>query len=129
VSATSADISKFLKGLQKAKAAKRRAVRRAVDVFGEHVIGDAQQLVPVYTGFLAASGTTLPAGETGRDRIEKVIGFNAGYAAAVHEVLTAHHEQGQAKFLETAVRENRPKFAPFVAARVKAATGNQGGRG
>jgi hypothetical protein len=33
-----------------------------------------------------------------------VIGFNTNYAAAVHEILTNKHPQGQAKFLEAAVK-------------------------
>jgi hypothetical protein len=41
-------------------------------------------------------------------------GFNTNYAAAVHEVLTAHHEVGQAKFLETAVRRNEPKMDGYI---------------
>jgi hypothetical protein len=113
----SSDISKLLAGLAKAKIAKLNAAIRAVDIFGEQVIGDAQQLTPVKTGALQASGTTLPA-EVNQGKVTKMIGFNTNYAAAVHERLELHHEIGQAKFLYTAMRNNQNKFAPFVAAKV-----------
>lgn len=40
----------------------------------------------------------------GGGTIEMLIGFNADYAAAVHERLDLHHDQGQAKFLEAAIQ-------------------------
>ena len=116
----SADISKFLAGLGEAQRRVEAAALQAVDQFGEHVIGDAQQLTPVKTGALKASGTTEPAVREG-GKITKRIGFNTDYAAAVHERLDLHHAQGQAKYLETAVRNNAAKMAPFVAERVKRA--------
>jgi hypothetical protein len=182
----SADVSRFLAGIEQKKAAAIAAATRALDQFGEQVIGDAQQLTPVDTGFLKASGTTLPA-ELHDGRITKVIGFSAGYALAVHErlerkgpsladrqgkaagrlakvagQLKAHKKtiragvkagreqtakshlteerltaakkravkhvktlgkkrQGQPKFLETAIRQNAPKLAPFVMDQVRAA--------
>jgi hypothetical protein len=113
------DASKLMAGLGEAKRRKMEAARRAVDQFGEHVIGDAQQLTPVKTGALKASGTTEPAVESG-DSISKAIGFNTDYAAAVHERLESKHDQGEAKFLEKAMNGNAGKFGPFVAAAVAA---------
>src|SRR4051812_48059240 len=84
------DTSKHLKGLQVAMARAQAAAVRAFDQFGEHVIGDAQQLTPVDTGALQASGTTEPAAESG-GKVTKLLGFNTSYAAAVHENLTANH--------------------------------------
>jgi hypothetical protein len=52
--------------------------------------------------------------------IEKTVGFNTNYAAAVHERLDQQHEQGQAKYLETAMRNNAAKFESFVGGRVAA---------
>jgi hypothetical protein len=40
-------------------------------------------------------------------RVEKVIGFNAKYAVFVHEILDNKHPVGQAKFLETALRQGK----------------------
>lgn len=41
--------------------------------------------------------------------------------AAVHERLDQHHEQGQAKFLETAMRTEAPKLVPYVTREMKKA--------
>ena len=112
------DPSNFIRGLQAARERQIAAALRAVDQFGEHVIGDAQQLTPVDTGALQASGTTEPATIDGT-LITKTIGFNTNYAAAVHENLTAHHDHGQAKYLSTAMEENAPKLAPFVAGQMQ----------
>ena len=114
----SADISSFLAGLGEARQRAEAAAVRAVDQFGEHVIGDSQQLCPKKTGALAASGTTEPAELVG-GKVTKRIGHTVDYAAAVHERLDLHHDQGQAKFLETAVRRNAPKLAGFVIDQVK----------
>ena len=84
----------------------------------------------VKTGALQGSGTPgrsatdiaaeHPA-EFEEGKLRKEIGFNTDYAAAVHENLEAHHDVGQAKFLEAAMNENQSKMAPFVAEAVKAA--------
>ena len=116
----STDISKFLAGLGKAKERGRAAARRALDRFGEHVLGDAQQLTPVKTGFLQNSATAEPAQDLG-GKLTKEIGFNASYAAPVHERLDVHHAIGQAKFLSTAVERNAPKLADYVVNEVKKA--------
>jgi hypothetical protein len=116
-SGASADISKFLTGLKEARARKIAAAVRALNQFGEHVIGDAQQITPKRWGDLQASGTTLPA-EISGEKIVKVIGFGMFYAVFVHENLEAHHDHGQAKFLSAAVRANAPKMGPFVAGEI-----------
>lgn len=122
----SANIAKFIKGTQAAKARARRAAKRALEVFGAKVIGQAQEMVPVDTGALAASGVFPDAVEEG-DQITQTIGFNTNYAAAVHERLDQKHTQGQAKFLSTAIERMKPKFEPFVAGQVKKAM--EGGAG
>lgn len=118
----SADVSSLLAGLKAAEDRTVKAALAAVDKFGLQVLGDAQQLCPVKTGALKASATEEPA-ELHGSNVTKRIGFNTDYAAAVHERLDLAHTQGQAKFLETAIRNNAPKLAPFVAAAVKKATG------
>lgn len=116
------DITGILRGIGEAKRRAEAAALRSMDRFGEHVIGDSQQLCPVDTGALQGSGTTLPA-ELKGGKIEKTIGHNTNYAAAVHERLDQHHEKGQAKFLETAIRNNAPKLGEFVGSEVKKALG------
>ena len=43
------------------------------------------------------------------------IGNTADYAAAVHEDLEAHHEVGEAKYLERAINENEDKIFAKIA--------------
>jgi hypothetical protein len=115
------DVSTFIKGIE--GAAKDRmipAATRAVDQFGNHVIGKAQKLAPVETGALKASGIAQEPVVRGTS-IDQVIGFNTNYAAAVHERLDLHHPQGQAKFLETPMRTEARKLIPFVEAEIKKA--------
>lgn len=116
-----ANIQALLDGLGEAKERGVNAATRALDQFGEHVLGDAQQLAPVDTGFLKASATSLPA-EVGADnKLTKNVGFNASYAGVVHERLDVKHPQGQAKYLETAVRNNAPKLDQFLVDEVRKA--------
>jgi hypothetical protein len=122
----SVDISKFSGALARMRPRVLAATVRAVNAAGEHVIGDAQTLTPVsptnskekgYTGhpgFLRDSATTLPAEVIG-NQVSKVIGYGAWYAIFVHEVLTNKHKNGQAKFLETALRRNAAKVRSFIA--------------
>jgi len=115
------DVRQFLKGLTKAE--RQRVIPaglRAVDQFGEHVLGQAQQITPVKTGALQNSATSEPARMAGDD-ISKTIGFNTDYAAAVHERLDLAHMQGQAKYLETAMRAHARKLRPFVESEMKKA--------
>lgn len=117
----SMDMSGLIERLRQGSEQMKREAVRAVDQFGEHVLGDAQHRCPVDTEFLQGSGTTDPA-EAGADgNVTKRIGFNASYAAAVHERLDVHHEIGEAKFLENAIKANAPKLAGFVAGRLKGA--------
>jgi hypothetical protein len=127
-----ADIQEFLKRLAEGGEIVRAAASKALDQFAEQVVGDAQQLCPVKTGTLKGSGikgrnaravaADVPLVDNG-DTLEKTVGFNTNYAAAVHERLDATHKDGQAKFLEASLRNNQPKLAPFVGGRVKKALG------
>lgn len=118
----SVDISQLLEGLRRAEQAQLAAARQALGEFANHVIGDAQLLTPVDTGALQNSGVARDV--TGdRDSMTAEIGFNTFYAAAVHERLELNHPVGQAKFLETAMRDNQPKLGPYVAAAMKAVAG------
>lgn len=118
----SVDIQPFLRGLQQAGEKQLAAASAALLEFAAHVAGDSAQLSPVDTGFLQNSATWGDVVVAG-DAIYVEVGHNASYAAAVHERLDVHHDIGQAKYLETALRNNAPKLGPFVAAKVKGAAG------
>src|SRR3954465_12398068 len=116
----SANITPFLQGLAAKSEAAQKAAVRAVDQYGEKVLGDAQELCPVDTGFLIGSATSQPAELEGQG-VTKKIGFGAEYAIFGHENLNAKPPQGQAKFLSTGIERNKPGFDAFVGAAVQAA--------
>ena len=107
------DVAAFLGGLKEGKQRAIDAGVHAVDLFANHVVGKAQDLAPIEFGTLKASGVAEKAAFAGND-ITAVVGFNTDYAAAVHERLDVHHDQGQAKYLETAMRTEAPKLVPHV---------------
>jgi hypothetical protein len=117
-------ITQFLESLKTAEAKRRAAAVVAIEQFANHVLGEAQALAPVDTGFLKASGYVAPVGDPGEGGgpLSFTIGFNAHYALIVHERLDVHHPQGQAKFLETAMRVNAPKLVNFVQAAIDRVT-------
>lgn len=63
---------------------------------------------------LAALGKKHPPEVTG------VVGYSAAYAVYVHEDLEAHHDVGQAKFLEQPAREESDAIAGTISKALKA---------
>ena len=82
---------------------------RANRAAGERILTRAQQLVPVDTGHLRDSGYVRES----NDSVE--VGFDADYALHVHERTDIFHQNGQAKFLETAVNELAPTITETYA--------------
>ena len=81
---------------------------------------ESMKRTPVLTGALRASHETSDFKFVG-DTIEVSIkdgGASAPYAVPVHENLSAFHKVGQAKFLESTVRESAPHMADRVARRL-----------
>lgn len=82
---------------------------------------ESMRRTPVKTGALRDSHEVQAAEMNGRD-VEVTIavgGPQAPYAVYVHENLEAHHDIGQAKFLESTLRESAPFMAARLAARMK----------
>ena len=52
--------------------------------------------------------------------VSVVVGYSAAYALFVHENLQAHHDVGQAKFLETPAREKQSQMAKIISKGMKA---------
>ena len=69
--------------------------------WGEDVMYFSKRLCPVDTGELRASGYVETYSGQSNTWIEVVLGYPKDYAIYVHENMEAHHEVGQAKFLET----------------------------
>ena len=97
------------------------AVAKALEAEGEIEMTKAKRRTPVKTDVLRASGHVLPVQRKGREMTVTLAfgGPAIGYAVYVHENLEAFHKVGQAKFLESTIRESAPYLAARVAARVK----------
>lgn len=112
----SADISEFLKSLQPGSELHKRAVTaatRGLDRYAQAVLTNARQRAPIQTGDLRRSATALPT-ENNQGRLTKEIGFGMSYAAAVHERLDLHHPEGEAKYLENAIRDLARDFTGYI---------------
>lgn len=95
---------------------------RAVREEAEIEMTEAKKRTPVDTGALRASGyVDGPAYDVDGDIVVRY-GFggpSAPYALQVHEDLEAFHKVGQAKFLESVLRESGPHMAQRVAERIR----------
>lgn len=74
---------------------------------------EAQRRVPVDTGNLKGSAFTRK--DPNNDRVVET-GFNAAYAIFVHENLEAHHDNGEAKYLENAVTNKQDEVVKAIVA-------------
>lgn len=82
---------------------------------------ESKKRTPVDTGNLRASTrvTDPVISEDGKVSVSIVVGgVAAPYAVYVHENLDAHHDTGEAKFLESTLLESRQFMAARVAKRV-----------
>ena len=79
-----------------------------------------KERTPVDTGNLRASVHVVGPFSEGAKYWTLIVcgGPSAPYAVYVHENLHAHHEHGQAKFLESVLLENRAQIASMVAQRI-----------
>jgi hypothetical protein len=102
-------------------------VKAVPDIMGKALYAEAQiertesmKRTPVDLGPLRASHTVFPPKGTGNEVTVDIAvgGPSAAYAVIVHEDLDATHKTGQAKFLESTLRESAPHMASRVAARV-----------
>lgn len=92
----------------------QKAVERAVEKEARKIKVESQKLAPVDTGFLQSSARVKKTGDA-----KFVIAYLASYAMPVHERTEVKHENGEAKFLETAMKDHASKFLPNVKKSVK----------
>ena len=98
-------LKEVLANLSKAERDIQEAARESLDRDDEWIFNRSQQIVPVKTGILAASGEKEEAKFTfGRRGIVAVIRYTRDYAFEQHEVPYAH-AHGQWKYLQTPVEE------------------------
>jgi tetrahydromethanopterin S-methyltransferase subunit G len=87
---------------------------KEVNAILDELLAEARRRVPVEEGDLKASGRKVK--ERGELHGYVVFGGkDAPHAAYVHEILTYHHDQGEAKYLENAVDELRGEAVQRIA--------------
>lgn len=91
----------------------RGAEEQALQDLADAVLQAAQQAVPVDEGDLRRSGKVTVKGRTAR------VSFSGPYAVRQHEDLTAKHDRGSAKYLETPGNEVVRRALPRVAAKLR----------
>lgn len=112
--------------LRRFGAAGRAELAGALYREGEAIMTEAKSLCPVDTGALRASGQVRPPFNDGEALVVEM-GFGntaVNYALYVHEDLTAHHENGQAKFLEQPLLEHRDLLLHRLAEEIQRAFSN-----
>ena len=102
--------------------ADKKALRRGMAKAGRFLLRESKLLVPVKTGKLKASGTSKVLNNSDR-KPEYIVSYKKKYAIYVHEDLTKHHPNGQAKFLEQPARQHRSRLIKIIENEVRAATG------
>ena len=101
--------------LQKLAAQAPQATVDAIHEEGLALDAEAVRLAPVDTGRLRQSHYVKKGTVEGDP---ERIGFGAEYALPVHEDLAAHHEVGQAKFLEQPWDERKVGLVDRLAVRI-----------
>jgi hypothetical protein len=94
------------------------AMERAFFKFGNTEMTEAKRLTPVEFGDLRDSGEVSPPEWEG-DNLTMELSFGGSaseYAMAVHEDMEAHHDQGEAKFLEKPLNASEPYMDQRVGA-------------
>ena len=79
------------------------------------ILKEAQSRVPVDTGKLRDSGKAEAEGD------QATVSFSTGYAVPVHENLEAHHNNGEAKYLEKALAAKKREALEAIAAELRKA--------
>lgn len=102
-------VDEALQDLQKLARKKPEEFKRGVVKFALLVQREAQRRTPVDTGALRNSATTRIQPDTAHG-FEVWVSFMVLYSIYVHEDLYAHHNVGEAKFLENAVRTMLPRL-------------------
>jgi hypothetical protein len=117
------DLSKMKAGIERAIDGIDEVAQRVFEENAQVIFEASQDLVPVRTGALKASGEVVTADPNGKYPIYVAISYGGGsvdYAWKVHEDLQANHPHGgQAKFVEIPIEEQLPELKSQLDAAVR----------
>lgn len=108
-----ASLDRVQRNIQRRLEQQKRDAERALDEEAASVGAESDANVPVDTGELKESRRIERRG------LEASVGYTAPHALAVHEDLTASHDDGKAKFLEDAIRNRVSRFGRDIAQKIK----------
>ena len=81
---------------------------------GENILKDSKRLAPVDTGTMNRETEVKKVDDKQVD-----VRYNADYSLYVHEDLETRHDNGQAKFLQTATTKNASKHFRDLADKIR----------
>ena len=119
-------IDAFSKFLRETPGLVVKDVEAALFQEGENAMAVSKRRTPVEFGNLRASGhVKLPKTKGGKTTV--TLAYGTDYAVFVHEILTANHPVGRAKFLESAVKDQAKGISGRMKKRVLDRIGKRGG--
>lgn len=117
----------------KVKDAERRGTARGLYLGAEHVLEEANRIVPIEDSDLLKSGHAWPpdqVGIVGGSGMQTAVTYDTPYAVDQHEKLEYHHDivnghQRQAKYLEQPINDAgvKRKVEELIAREIKRALG------
>lgn len=100
------------------RAAERAAAARGLALGVEHVLQVSRSRVPLEEGTLERSGTAT----VDEANLRGAVAYDTPYAVRQHEDLTLRHDDGrQAKYLESALEDERATVGEIIAAQIRRA--------
>lgn len=97
----------------------RRGAERGLFLALHNILNVSNERVPLEEATLQRSGAVDVRGLSG------VVSYDTPYAVIQHENMTYRHDAGrQAKYLETAMMDERRKTLQVIAAQIRRATGS-----
>jgi di/tripeptidase len=104
----------------KATAAEKKGAARGLMLGAEHVLTEANKIVPIEEATLLRSGVA----SMDEGALQAAVSYDTVYAVRQHEELTWRHDAGrQAKYLETPINSERAAVQALIAREIKASLG------
>lgn len=110
-------------GFQKHSKVQHVNMRRGIIRAGLFIQADSMKRTPVKTSTLknSARSTTRVEKKSAKKSTQYIaeITYGTHYAIYVHEMVQNYHRNGEAKFLENAIRQNKKKIQQIIFAEMK----------
>lgn len=84
-------LSEVIGNLRKEKTFTEKMVAQGLIKAGTFIYKESRKIVPMQRGILRASAYVRPIGSLALKSFEVIVGYTAGYAVYVHEILTNAH--------------------------------------